>query len=101
MKNKTYKRRRNTVSTWKKSAARIVLACQARNARQVSRARLGEGSMPASSQDLPHRRRSSMALENGELVAQDEDLRVLGAVGVGEQGKPAEHAEHRQISDPQ
>ena len=27
---------------------------------------------------------SSMALENGELVAQDEDLRVLGAVGAGE-----------------
>ena len=40
-----------------------------------------------------------MALENGELVAQDEDLRVLGAVGAGEQGKPAEDAEHRQITD--
>jgi hypothetical protein len=35
MKNSTYRRRRNTVSTWKKSAARIVLACPARNSRQV------------------------------------------------------------------
>ena len=29
-----------------------------------------------------------LALENGDLVAQDEDLSVLGAVGAGEQGKP-------------
>ena len=31
------------------------------------------------------------------LVAQDEDLGVLGAVGAGGQGKPAEYAEHRQV----
>ena len=48
MKNSTYRRRRNTVSTWKKSAARIVFACASRNARQVCPDRLGAGSMPAS-----------------------------------------------------
>jgi hypothetical protein len=35
-------------------------------------------------------------VEHGNLVAQDEDLGVLGAVGAGQrQRKPAEHAEHR------
>jgi len=42
-----------------------------------------------------------LALEHGDLVAQDEDLGVLGAVGPGEQGEPAEHAEHRQVGEPQ
>ena len=40
-----------------------------------------------------------MTLENGDLVAQDEDLGILGAVGAGEQGKPAEHAQYRQIGE--
>ena len=40
-----------------------------------------------------------MALEDGDLMAQDGDLGVLGTVGPGEQGKPAEHAQHRQISE--
>jgi hypothetical protein len=35
MKNSTYRRFRNTVSTWKKSTARIVLALMFRNSRQV------------------------------------------------------------------
>ena len=39
-----------------------------------------------------------LALEDGNLVAQDEDLGVLGAVGAGEQGQPAEHADHREVS---
>jgi hypothetical protein len=30
-------------------------------------------------------------------VAQDQDLGVLGAVRSGEQGKPAEDAEHRHV----
>jgi hypothetical protein len=30
----------------------------------------------------------------GELMPQNEDLGILGAVGPGEQGKPAEYAEH-------
>jgi hypothetical protein len=34
-------------------------------------------------------------LEHDDLVAQDEDLGLLGAVGAGQQDKPAEHAEHR------
>jgi hypothetical protein len=38
-------------------------------------------------------------LEHGELVAQEEDLGVLGAVRPGEKGKPAEHAEHRQVGE--
>ena len=39
-----------------------------------------------------------LALEHGDLVPQEEDLGILGPVGAGEQGKPAEHAEHCQIS---
>jgi hypothetical protein len=39
---------RNTVSTWKKSAARIVFAWASRNARQVCLGRVDAGSMPAS-----------------------------------------------------
>jgi len=40
-----------------------------------------------------------LALEHGNLMAQDEDLGVLGAVGTGQQGEPAEHAEHRQVGE--
>ena len=39
-------------------------------------------------------RRPSLALEHGDLVAQ-EDLGVHGTVRAGKQGKPAEDAEHR------
>jgi hypothetical protein len=39
-----------------------------------------------------------VAVEHAELVAQDEDLGVFGAVGAGEQGKPAEYPMHRQMS---
>ena len=38
------------------------------------------------------------ALEHGDVVAQDQDLGVLSAVGSGEQGKSAEDAKHRQIT---
>jgi hypothetical protein len=44
-------------------------------------------------------RRPGLALEHGELVAQQEDLGVLGPVGTGKQGKPAEDAQHRQITE--
>ena len=40
-----------------------------------------------------------LALEHGDLMAQDQDLRVLGPVGAGEQGKPAEDPEHRKVSE--
>ena len=40
-----------------------------------------------------------VALEYRDLVAQDEDLDVLGAVGAGEQNEPAGHPEDRQIRD--
>jgi hypothetical protein len=39
-------------------------------------------------------------LEHGQLVAQEEDLGVLGTVGPGEQNEPAEHSENRQIREP-
>jgi hypothetical protein len=40
-----------------------------------------------------------LAPEHGDLVAQDEDLSVFGPIGPGEQGKPAEHAKRREISE--
>jgi hypothetical protein len=40
-----------------------------------------------------------LALQHGDLMAQDEDLGVLGAVGPGEQGEPAEHAQHCQVGE--
>ena len=46
-------------------------------------------------------RRPGLALEYGDLVAQEEDLGVLGPVGAGKQGKPAEDAEHRQTTESQ
>jgi hypothetical protein len=56
-------------------------------------------------QDRPVRpgqpRRPDLALEHGDLVAQEEDLGIFGPVGAGEQGKPAEHAQHCQISQSQ
>jgi hypothetical protein len=39
------------------------------------------------------------ALEHGGLMAQDQDLGVLGAIGPGEQGKPAEHPQHPEVSE--
>lgn len=36
-----------------------------------------------------------LALEHGDLMAQDQDLRVLCPVKPGEQGGPAEHTEQR------
>jgi hypothetical protein len=32
-------------------------------------------------------------------MAQNEDPGVLGAIGAGEQGKPAEHLQHRQVGE--
>jgi hypothetical protein len=56
-------------------------------------------------QDRPVSRRQprcpSFALEHGELVAQEEDLGVLGAIQPGEQSKPAEDAEHRHVGESQ
>jgi hypothetical protein len=34
-------------------------------------------------------------------MPQDQDLSVLGTVGAREQGKPAEHAQHRQVGESQ
>ncbi len=48
----------------------------------------------------PQPRDVDLPLEHGDLVAQDHDLDVLGAIGSGEQGKPAEHPERHEISEP-
>jgi hypothetical protein len=42
-----------------------------------------------------------LPLENGDLVPQNQNLRVLGTIRAGEQGKPAEHAQHRQVGESQ
>jgi hypothetical protein len=47
MKNNTYIRRKNTVSTVKKSQASMVFACADRNWVQVGPVRRGAGSIPA------------------------------------------------------
>jgi hypothetical protein len=46
VKNSTYNRRRKTVSTVKKSQARMPVACRRRNDRQLVAARRGTGSRP-------------------------------------------------------
>ena len=42
-----------------------------------------------------------LALEDGNLVAQDEDPGILGTVRTGGQGKPAGYADHRPVCDPE
>jgi len=42
-----------------------------------------------------------LPLKDGELMAQDQDLGVLGTVGAGGQGQPAEHAQHRRVGESQ
>jgi hypothetical protein len=39
-----------------------------------------------------------LPLEDSNLVAQDQDLRVLGTAGPREQGEPAEHLQHREVN---
>jgi hypothetical protein len=38
-------------------------------------------------------------VKHGDLVTQDQDLGVLGPDRPGEQGQPAEHAQHRKVSE--
>jgi len=38
-----------------------------------------------------------LALEHGDLMAQDQDLHVLVAIGAGQQGKPAERSQQREV----
>jgi hypothetical protein len=40
-----------------------------------------------------------LALEYNDLVTEDKDLNVLGAIGPGEQAEPAEYPDHRQIGE--
>jgi hypothetical protein len=48
-------------------------------------------------EDPPDCRRRELTLEHGDLVAQDQDLRVLGPLRPGQQAQPAEHPEHREV----
>jgi hypothetical protein len=73
---------------------------------QPELAELAAGHQPGQrGQDRPagpgQPRSLDLALEHGDLMTQDEDLGVLGAVGPGEQGKPAEYPEHRQAGESQ
>jgi len=48
----------------------------------------------------PRQARSlDLTLQHGNLMAQDEDLGVLGTVGACEQGEPAEHPQHREVDE--
>jgi hypothetical protein len=40
-----------------------------------------------------------LALEHSDLAPQDQDLGVLGPIGPGEQGKPAEHPQRREVGE--
>jgi hypothetical protein len=42
-----------------------------------------------------------VTLEHGDLLTQDQNLRVPGAPAPREQGEPAEHPEHRKTGEPQ
>jgi hypothetical protein len=44
---------------------------------------------------------ADLPLEHGHLVAQDQDLDVLGAFRPSEQDKPAEHPQYRQVGESQ
>jgi hypothetical protein len=71
---------------------------------QTQLAQLGTGQQPGQrGQDGPisprQLRSLDLALEHGDLVAQDEDLGVLAPVGPGEQGEPAEYAQYRQVGE--
>ena len=71
---------------------------------QAQLAELAAGQQPGQrGQDRPvgprQLRRLDLALEHGDLVAKDEDLSVLGAVGAGEQSEPAEYPEHQEVDE--
>jgi hypothetical protein len=76
----------------------------ARGDDQAQLAELASGQQPGQrGQDRPVGPRQprvlELPLEHGDLVAQDKDLGVLGTVGAGEQGEPAEHVQHRQVGE--
>jgi hypothetical protein len=64
--NKTYRRRRKTVSTCRKSAARIAEACEVRNCRRVGDARRGLES--GGGQDRADGALAGAVAETGELA---------------------------------
>jgi hypothetical protein len=76
----------------------------ARGDDQPQLAELAAGQQPGQhGQDRPVRPgqpgRLDLALEHGDLMPQDQDLGVLGTVGPGQQGEPAEYVEHREIGE--
>jgi hypothetical protein len=84
--------------------ARVPAQQSPRGDDQAQLAELAAGQQPGQrGQDRPvgpgQPRGLDLALEHGDLVPQDQDLRVLGAVGPGEQSNPAEHAQHHQVGE--
>jgi hypothetical protein len=69
MKNSTYSRRKNTVSTWKKSTAQIEWACAVRNWHQPWPARRGAGSMRASLRIFRTRHQSVHSLRDSAAAS--------------------------------
>ena len=68
MNTSTYMRFSSTVSTCRKSTARMPVAWAVRNCRHVGPDRRGPGSMPAARQDLPHGGRRHGDAELGQLA---------------------------------
>jgi hypothetical protein len=71
---------------------------------QAQLAELPGGQQPGQrGQDRPlgprQPRSLDLPLKHGNLLAQDQDLRVLGALGPGQQGEPAEYPEHREAGE--
>jgi len=71
---------------------------------QAQLTELSGGKQPGQrSQDCPVSTRQlrglPLTLEHGDLVTQDEDLGVLGAVGTGQQSELAEHAYDCEVSE--
>jgi len=71
---------------------------------QAHPAKMTSGQQPGQGcQDRPigprQPRGLDLALKHGALVTQDQDLGVLGPVRPGEQGQPAEDAQHRKVSE--
>src|SRR6266545_5928184 len=67
-KKSTYNRRRQTVSTVKKSQASTVSACCRRNERQLSWSRCGAGGMPERASTVSHQRRRDGDPELAQLA---------------------------------
>ena len=88
----------------KERTAAATCRCRPRRDDQPQLAKVAVAQQPGQrGQDRPvgprQPRRPDVALEHGDLMAQDEDLGVFSPVGPGEQTEPAEYAEHRHVCE--